>query len=67
MKTLNISRFILLAQNSNFHLKVYGTAKSTKHIFKKIKKHVRNIAKLRLATREEIKLSYGAEKHIFRT
>ena len=31
MKTVNISRFILLAQNSNFHLKVYGTAKSMKN------------------------------------
>ena len=31
---------------------------------KKNKKHVRNITKLRLATREEIKLSYRAEKRL---
>ena len=31
---------------------------------KKIKKHVTNIANLRLATREEIKLSYAAENHL---
>ena len=31
---------------------------------KQLKKHVRNITKLRLATREEIKLSYRAEKHL---
>ena len=31
---------------------------------KKKRKHIRNIPKLRLATREEIKLSYRAEKHL---
>ena len=34
------------------------------HIQKKIKEHVTNIAKLRLATREEIELSYRAEKNL---
>ena len=33
------------------------------HLISK-KKHVRNITNLRLATREEIKLSYRADKHL---
>ena len=31
---------------------------------KKIKKHLRNVAKMRLTTREEIKLSCSAEEHL---